>query len=658
MKARIVITLIAVFLGLNIIAESSQNFAWPGIDGKFLNLDHLSRPGQMLSDSIHAFDALHYKLDLNTVASDAYFSASMTLQFRVVNDSLSEIRLNMVGLAADSAFVGTTQTSYSRDDTSIVVSLGGMHFSPETLAVTICYHDTIPNRGFYYFPQNSYTMSEPQDARWWFPCYDEPWDKATSEIYVKVPEGFKVGSNGYLAGVVTDSLDETQTYHWVNNYPIATYLISLIMGDYATWNDYYVRSDGDSVPIFYMVAHGDSAAAAYDFATIPAMMTLYSNLYGPYPFNKYGQGAVVPFNSGAMENQTMTTINRFWITGNRGYEFGYAHELAHMWWGDKVTLADWRNIWLNEGFATYSSAVYNGAQYSHDAFIANIIGYRDAYFDYDQNARREPIYAPTDLFGLHVYNKGAWVLHMLRGIIGDTVFFSGMRLYGGIFAYGNASTQEFKNVMENVSGQDLGWFFNEWVFDQGYPIYDYAWSYQTSGDSFLVRLDIAQVQTNAPVFRMPMTVRIVAGGNHDFSIQNYQTLQEYEFAVTSQPETLIIDPDLWILKKTQQVAEIETPGGNLLPVKVDIDNIYPNPFNSSTTISFSVDGRAQEIELKIFDIQGRLVRSLESGRFEPNSYSVSWDGRDNIGHETASGVYLVSLTGPHQALTRKITYIR
>jgi aminopeptidase N len=661
MKPKLTSCLIIIILLYSSLAYSRESFTWPGSQPieKSFKPDHFSHPSEALFDSAHAFDALHYRLDLNFLSPGAYFSGSMTLRFRVVDDGLTQIRLNMIALAADSAFVGAAPTSFSRDDTSIIVNLDAPYSAGETLSVRIAYRDTLNGRGYFYYPWNSYTMSEPQDARWWFPCYDEPWDKATSEIYAIVQENSKVGSNGYLADVIHDPVNHTRAYHWVNEYPIATYLISLVFGDYATWTDYYIRPNGDSVPIFYMVTHDDSANAAYDFATIPQMMAIYSDLFGSYPFNKYGQASVGPFNYGAMENQTLTTINEGWITGDRICEAGYAHELGHMWWGDYVTLADWRNIWLNEGFASYSFAIFDEAFHGHAAFIGAINDQEAGYMEYERNSgRREPIYNPTDMFGIHVYNKGSLVLHMLRGLLGDSIFFSGMRQYATAHAYSNANTQEYQASMENSSGQGLDWFFNEWVYDRGYPVYNYAWSYQASGDSFLVHLDIAQVQTDAPVFRMPLTIRIVAGGNHDFSVQNSLAIQSYEFVTASQPETLILDPDHWVIRQIQQVTGIDNSGGSVLPIKAEINNIYPNPFNGEASISFSVDGRAQQIGLTIYDLLGRQIRLLESGRFEPNNYLISWNGRDQFGHEMASGIYLVRLITPNQSSTKKITYIR
>jgi aminopeptidase N len=650
------ISLSSFYWGKLVLAEPLHHALWEG-KSQF-SWNGLSLDKQVLSDSVHSFNALHYRLDLDFTSANAYFTGSMILRFEVVDLSISQLRLNMAGLVADSAFVSGLPAFYARDDTSILVDLSGNHLAGETLSVKICYHDTLDGRGFYHFDRNSYSMAEPQDARYWFPCYDEPWDKATSEIFAIVPIGEKVGSNGYLESVTPDSANQKLTYHWVNNYPIATYLISVIIGDFAVWNDYYIRESGDSIPIYNMVWREDSLAAAYDFALTPQMMAIYSNLFGPYPFNKYGQGVVAPFNYGGMENQTMTTFNRSWITGNRQYEFGYAHELAHMWWGDYVTLSDWRQTWLNEGFANYSSALYNEAQYGHEAFLANMIDYRNDYFTYEQSAGRFPLFDPPDIFGLNVYLKGAWVLHMLRGVVGDQVFFDGLKSYARQYAYGNASTWDFKNVMESRAGIDLNFFFNEWVFEQGYPEYNYAWNYQPDGDSFRVHLEIAQVQSNAPIFDMPIEIRIIANDNINFIMRNNESVQAYDIMVSSRPDSLLFDPDQWILKRANQVTSIGEPQKNILPDLIEIRDIYPNPFNSSALIQIAIGREIRQCDLSIFDIQGRKIRSLMAGKLQPSLYSVTWDGKDNLGDEITSGVYFIRLSTDSQAQTAKIIYIR
>jgi aminopeptidase N len=611
-----------------------------------------------LFDSIHSYDALSYGLDLNFPMVSDYFSGNVVMQFQVMDNAISSVRLHMVDLVADSAFTGTARTTYIRDDTSIVVSLGGTHYFPETLSVRIFYHDTLDGRGYYHYQRNSYTMAEPQDARWWFPCYDEPWDKALADTRVTVPEAYDVGSNGYLSEVIHNQANQTKTYHWISRFPVATYLINLIMGDFADWYEYYTSPQGDSIPIYYMVWREDSSLAVYDFATIPDMMRIFSEMFIPYPFEKYGQGVISPSWFGGMEHQTMTTLNRSWVTGDRAAELGFAHELAHMWWGDLITPADWRHTWLNEGFATYSQALFNQSFHGEEAFRLNMIDFQNTYYAYERSAGPGRIFDPEDLFGVHVYVKGAWVLHMLRGIAGDSAFFDGMRLYANRFAHGNASTDEFRIAMEETADTTLGWFFDEWVYGRGYPQYHYSWRYQQQGDSFEVHLEIEQVQVNSSLFIMPMTVRITAGGDRDFSIVDSLRVQAFDFQTPQIPIGLTLDPENWILDSSNVIAGTDEPEGPGLPLAVDIESVYPNPFNGAATIEFSVRGDLQDVRLQIYDIEGRLVRKLLGRHLAPSRYRVTWTGRDDDGREVASGIYFIRLAGHTGASLRKITYLK
>ena len=645
--------------GCDIDEMVNGRFVWPGQEeAKILGADRSYDPEAVLFDSVHAYDALHYDLDLRFPMDGPYFEGRMRMIFRAVENHLSSITLHMVHLVGDSIFVGQHNTDYVRDDSTITVDLIGRHPAGETLSVTIYYHDSTTNRGYYYYPRDAYTMAEPSDARWWFPCFDEPWDKATSEITATVPESYDVGSNGYLESVEHDPENQTRTYHWVNDASIATYLMNLIMGDYAVWNDYYVAGPQDSIPILNMVYAEDSVDAAYDFANVPAMMEIYSDLFFPYPFNKYGQGAVEPFQYGGMEHQTMTTIHRNWIHGDRRREAGVSHELAHMWWGDFVTLSDWRHIWLNEGFATYGTALFFENFYGHDRFIEDMQACRRDYLNYVEVHGYEPIYDPDYLFNTAVYVKGAWVLHMLRGIIGDYAFFGGLHYYASLYGYGNASTADFEAAMETISGMDLGWFFDEWIFGQAHPMYNYAWSV-TGQDPYTVRLEILQVQTAAPPFRMPGGIRIVTDENdYDFLIDNRYEYQFYDFEIPEEPTDLQFDPGFWILKEAEQVTSIEGPPPPPLPDKVEILKAFPNPFNSSTIVSFSVEGRPQHLDICIYDISGRLVKDMGSELYPPGYYSLIWNGTGSDRKPLSSGIYIVQLTSPSLKSTVKVTLIK
>ncbi len=637
----------------------NNGFVWPGQEEtKFLHKGDYARPGVALFDSVHSFDALNYRLNLSFPMDGPYFEGSMTLRFRVIDDSISSVTLHMVHLVADSALVENDPTTYIRDDSTITIDLNGYRYAPETLSVTIHYHDYTTNRGYYYYQRDAYTMTEPQDARWWFPCFDEPWDKATSEIFATVPEDYDVGSNGWLESVIHDQQNHTRTYHWVNDDQIATYLINLIMADYAVWNDYYFAGSGDSIPILNMVYAEDSSDAAYDFGNVPAMMGVFSDLFYPYPLNKYGQGTVEPFAFGGMEHQTMSTLHRNWIRGDRSLESGISHELAHMWWGDFVTMSDWRHIWLNEGFATYSSALFNEAFYGLERFNESMTAYREGYLAYVDNFGHEPLYDPDYLFAAPEYYKGAWVLHMLRGIVGNYAFFGGLHYYASLYGYGNASTWDFEDAMEMISGIELAWFFEEWIFGQAHPIYQYAWSYSGEGP-YTVQLEILQVQDAASPFRMPIEIAILSNQDTSwFVIENQYEYQAYEFTISSLPTDLLLDPDNWILKESEQVTGIDDGYPPQLPVKSGLMSAYPNPFNGSANISFFVEGERQALDITIYDISGRLVKLLVSQEYSPGYYMIAWDATDDHRRILSSGVYIVRLTSPIGTSSKKITFIK
>jgi aminopeptidase N len=613
----------------------------------------------ILSDSSHSYDVQHYRLDLIVPMQDSYFEGSMTMTFEVVDDSIDEVSLDMVHLNAESVILDGYPAGFTTTDSTITVDLGQYHYALDTLIMTVYYHDSTTNRGYFYYPRNGYTMSEPSDARWWFPCFDEPWDKATSEIFITVPDTYYVCSNGYLESVYHNPNDQTSTFHWENSHPISTYLMNfIIMSGYALWEDYYVDPGGDTIPILNMVFEEDSAMAVYDFEHLPDMMQIFSDRFGPYPFVKYGQGTVTPFPYGAMEHQTMTTINRNWLSGGQDDGLGFAHELAHMWWGDLVTLADWRHMWLNEGFAVYASGIFAEEFISHERFIEELLLWRDLYIEHGNTYGHAPIYDPDYLFSVRVYFKGGWVLHMLRGLIGDTDFYAGLQNYATQFAYGNADTWDYIDVMETASGENLDWFFDQWVFGQAHPIYHYSWNY-TGGGPYDVNLVIQQVQPAAPPFRMPLTIRIYSGVNeYDFEVLNQNGIHTYNFSVPTEPDSLAVDPDHWVLKETAEVVSIDQNQQSILPQSVELSSPYPNPFNGSVNISFSVEGAPRELSIEIYDILGRKVITLAKGNYETGYHMLTWDGRGEDNQSLTSGAYFVLLRAGEISRTKKILYIR
>jgi aminopeptidase N len=246
-----------------------------------------------------------------------------------------------------------------------------------------------------------------------------------------------------------------------------------------------------------------------------------------------------------MEHQTCTSLSDRLITGTHRYDYIIAHELAHQWWGDLVTLTEWEDIWLNEGFATYSDALWVENLYGLDGLKSRMTTFRDIYFTYHEGPEH-PIYDPPlgHLFCEAEYEKGAWVLHMLRFVVGDNNFWKILKDYAQIYAYSNATTQDFQAVCEQISGEDLGWFFDQWIYQAGFPIYQFGWGYSSQNK---LRVVINQVQEDFPLFRMPVELEfILPSGTEKRVVWVDEENNVFEFDLQEAPSEVLFDPDSWV----------------------------------------------------------------------------------------------------------------
>jgi aminopeptidase N len=307
--------------------------------------------------------------------------------------------------------------------------------------------------------------------------------------------------------------------------------------------------------IIYFVYPEDLIIAQEDFTVTPSMIEFYSSIFIEYPFlkEKYGM-AEIP-GSTAIEHQTCTSYPSKLITGTHRYDWIIAHELAHQWWGDLVTLLDWPDIWLNEGFATYSDALWHEYIYGFEGLKSRMIDFKNIYFTYHQGAEH-PIYNPPlgHLFCSIEYEKAAWVLHMLRFITGDSKFWNILRRYALLYAYGNASTKDFQQVCEEIYGGSLDWFFNEWIYESGYPIYQFGWGVISSNK---IRIVINQIQENFPIFRMPIELKFVFPSKEIKKViwveKKYNI---FEFSFKQKPLQVLFDPNNWILCKVEEFKKV------------------------------------------------------------------------------------------------------
>jgi aminopeptidase N len=624
-----------------------------GCSGKVDGVSHASAA----SVADPSVDAQYYRLALTLDVPTSSIAGVVTIRLRVVADSTNSTDLDLSGsMSLDSVRMNGQRLTTTRYLQSFTTHLPQSYHFGEIVTLDVAYHGSPVPTGFgsFYFASVGgqpwvWSLSEPYGARDWWPCRDHPIDKADSvDIVVTCPTGLHVGSNGRLTAVV-DNGNGTSTHTWSERYPIATYLISIAVSDYAVFSNWFVYSPNDSMEIVNYVRPEHLTLAKQGLPLTAGMLGTFSTLFGAYPFLKEKYGHSEFGSGGAMEHQTMTSTTTF-------DEDVISHELAHQWFGDLITCATWGDLWLNEGFATYSESLWREAQYGKSEYKRLISDRMTSARNAKGTLFKTDTSSVSALFAVTgVYAKGATVLHMLRHVVGDSAFFRILRAYvaDSRFRYGTATSAGFKSVCEAITGTSLSWFFNEWVYGESYPRYTLRWAATETHDSARVTATLSQIAlTSAPsFFQMPVDLRF-SGSGIDTTIVVFNAHQEetYEFVLPFAPGQADIDPDGWILRDV-------LPANPLLPVIAQLEQNYPNPFNNGTTITVRLPGRAHTA-IRIYDILGRPVRTLFDGVAEPGTHTLQWTSVDDGGRHVASGIYVVRLETNTQTISRKLLLIR
>ena len=599
-------------------------------------------------------DFLHYKIDITIDPLAETVSGHVEVSFEVLATTVDSVVLylkdNMV--VAD-VQMGGGPLSFAHVQDRVRIDLGSSYGGGDTLTVRVDYSGAPAPQGLRFSSKVIYNLSEPDMARNWFPCYDEPWDKATSEMIVTVPSTLFCASNGTLVSTI-DNADGTKTYHWNTRYPHTTYTISVAISDYAFFSHWYHHAENDSMEMPYYVYPEKLSQAQISFANAPAMMTYFSAVLGQYPFIEEVYGTALSSIGGGMENFTCTTYGQALVTGDHTYDWVVAHEMAHSWFGNSVTLADWRDIWLNEGFATYGDAMWHENIGGESSLAARMAQFRTQYFQEDV-VNRFSLYDPDNMWGATVYQKGAWVLHMLRYVMGDSSFFDALRTYCQDFEYDNATTEEFKSVCETASALDLTNFFDEWVYQAGYPEYEYSWVTYWDGIAHRLSLRVAQTQINAPVFTLPIECRVVfAAGDTLLRLPLIQAAEDYQLTFAQEPIGFEFDPGEHILKTTQEVPtgislHGRTPGFSAVA--------SPNPSFGELRLDFFLP-QGNQVVLDVYDVAGRW-RGRISRAVSPSAWnSLELGGKASALDVRASGTYFYRLRSSGHVAKGKFTIVR
>ncbi len=514
----------------------------------------------------HDYDLVHQRISLRAFDWDSTsFSGTVASTLIALRPNMDSVLLDAGELLNVRRVVGASGATlrHARRGDTLVVFLARPAGFRDTVRFSIDYDGSVNNgEGLTFIaerphvPRQIWSQGEDQFNHFWFPTYDFPNDKMTWELEASVPLEYSVISNGR---VVSDTRQGTShTVRWSQEQPSATYLVSLIVSPLAKIHDTWRNT-----PVDYYVYHADSALAPRLFKLTPDMIEVYSKLTGvPYPWPKYAQTGVADF-FGGMENVSATTLVD-WLPDARAYQdrpwYEYIlipHELAHQWFGDYVTTANWANVWLNEGFAEYMPGQYwrlHVGEKLADEY------YADEYRQYMGIEARRPM-PLASLESNNVYPKGALVLEMLREYLGDDRFWAGVKQYLTSHALGTATSDDLRQAFLTATGENLNWFFDEWVYGTGHPSFTVSAAYdsvahrvsliarQTQRDS--LRPDASGLRFIIPdVFRMPVTVRVgTASGDrltHTWIDQREDTIQVD--SVMSPPTMVVFDEGNRILK--------------------------------------------------------------------------------------------------------------
>ena len=611
----------------------------------------------------HTYDVLDYKLSLDfwsnyTAPFPRTFSAKEVITFRV-DSILNHILLNAADTSIIIDSVSMAGVSFQHHQDTLRVNLNHSYNPGETVKVRISYrHKDVTDHAFYVSSGFVFTDCPPEGARHWFPCWDRPSDKATTDIMVKVPSSVRLGSTGRLSDSTV--IGDTIRYHWISTDPVSTYIITITSK--TGWQVskkywHHPLAFSDSIPVLFYYKPTENITLIRNI--IDSVTNFYSAKFGEYHFEKIGFATLNgAFQWGGMENQTMVNL----MQGGYSQEDVIVHEHSHQWFGDLITCGTWADVWLNEGFATYCQELWVEHTKGYASYKNLMNGLANQYLAENTGW---PLYQPAwaintppagQLYNTAItYNKGACVLFQLRYILGDSLFFAAMKSYATDtgFMFKNAITQGFTAKMSQVSGQDLNWFFNEWVYAPNHPVYNnvYEWDDLGSGN-WKVRFTIEQVQTNTVFFRMPVEIKVTFTDGSDtlINITNDTNPQLFEFLFNKRPSSVIFDPDRKILLK--QATTIVGIGSKKKADEFRLFQNEPNPFYSATMIRYQVPAEALVV-ITISDDSGRIISEPLNRIEDKGIHEVTIPGKS-----LTPGIYLCTMQSGTFRETKRMVVVK
>lgn len=537
-----------------------------------------AQPAKNYPNRVQNYDVQHYTIRVSFDEKNKTIFGDTTIQLKpLVN--LNRIELDAADMRFDSVKFESGEDIIFRTENDKIFLTFGKSYSPNDLISVRFKYSARPRKGVYFVsketknegiehPAQIWTQGEPEEAHHWFPSYDFPDDKATSEQFITIDNDKTAIGNGELLSETRNS-DGTKTYRFKMSEPHSTYLTSFVVGTYTKISDSYKK-----IPLGFYTYPGTEALGRKSIAQTKDMMRVFEDMTGVnYPFNKYDQTIVANFDFGGMENITATTMadTEMFLTKPNEVEDLISHELAHSWFGNLVTCKNWSELWLNEGFATYMEAVYRERKYGRENYLQKIRDFAEEFRVYDAaSQKRHGLYNESarpdkSLFNVINYQKGGAVIHTLRETIGENSFWKAVNIYLNRHKFQNVETADLQNAMEEVSKKDLDWFFNQWVYRGGYPKLKIEPIYNAKAK----RLDLQVEQTQEynklvpEAFILPMEVEIkTASGVKTEKIEIKNREQKFSIPLNEKPTAIIFDKNLKIPLKSVKIQTLIVSDSN------------------------------------------------------------------------------------------------
>ncbi len=518
------------------------------------------------------FRVKHTSLVLELDFGRSMISGSATVTISPLVDKITRVRLDACELDISKVAIDGERCDFRYDGKKIDVVLKAEMRGEHSVKVE---YSASPKEGLYFVgpdkehPERevqAWSHNEAEFARYWYPCVDRPSEKASSEITITVPRGFRVVSNGALVSATEDQT--TATFHWKEDFPHSSYLTSFVAGKFGE-----ITQEASGVKLHYYFPERKRADVLRYFGETPKMLEVFEELTKvKYPYLKYDQTTVEEFVFGGMENLDATTLAMHYYPDEHSeedFQTSYAtpyssavglvsHELAHQWFGDLVTCADWSHIWLNEAFATYFQALYYEKTRGRDVMVWDLDARAHEYLDEDESEYRRPIVDrgwvyPDDMFDFTTYEKGASMIHELRYLLGDDDFFAGVTEYLQTFSRKNPDTDDLRKIMEKVSGRSLEEFFEQSFRKPGYPEFEVEYAWNEADRTASLRVKQAQLgKGGATLFRLPCDIVFYVDGKRTLNrVWLEAAEQSLVFSLPGKPSIVEVDPQRWLLKKVK-----------------------------------------------------------------------------------------------------------